>query len=105
MRVTTKIFATAATVGVLLGLNYCSSMDSAISASTYYARILNLIGINITLAVSLNLINGPAGQLDRACRLHGGGGYSATFVTVYYGRAIAGLFGATLDDALEQQWS
>ena len=30
----------------------------------YYARIISLIGINITLAVSLNLINGLAGQFS-----------------------------------------
>ena len=102
MRLTTKILATAATVGLLLGLNYLFEHgfgDFRINA--YYARILNLIGINITLAVSLNLINGLAGQFSIG---HAGfmavGGYSATFVTVYYGRAIAGLFGLTLDDAV-----
>ena len=65
MRVTTKILATAATVGFLLGLNYLFEYgfgDFRINA--YYARILNLIGINITLAVSLNLINGLAGQFS-----------------------------------------
>ena len=102
MRVTTKLLATAATIGLLLGLNYLFEHgfgDFRINA--YYARILNLIGINITLAVSLNLINGLAGQFSIG---HAGfmavGGYSATFVTVYYGRAIAGLFGASLDDAV-----
>jgi branched-chain amino acid transport system permease protein len=101
MRVTTKLLATTATIGVLLGLNYLFEHgfgDFRINA--YYARILNLIGINITLAVSLNLINGLAGQFSIG---HAGfmavGGYSATFVTVYYGRAIAGLFGSSLDDA------
>jgi branched-chain amino acid transport system permease protein len=99
MRVSTKILATAATLGLLLGLNYLFEHgfgDFQINA--YYARILNLIGINITLAVSLNLINGLAGQFSIG---HAGfmavGGYSATFVTVYYGRAIAGLAGASLD--------
>ena len=102
MRVTTKLLATTATIGLLLGLNYLFEHgfgDFRINA--YYARILNLIGINITLAVSLNLINGLAGQFSIG---HAGfmavGGYSATFVTVYYGRAIAGLFGASLDDAV-----
>lgn len=102
MRLTTKILATTATVGVLLGLNYLFEHglgDFRINA--YYARILNLIGINITLAVSLNLINGLAGQFSIG---HAGfmavGGYSATFVTVYYGRVIAGLFGYSLDDAV-----
>src|SRR5688572_20706143 len=101
MRVTTKLLATTATIGVLLGLTYLFEHgfgDFRINA--YYARILNLIGINITLAVSLNLINGLAGQFSIG---HAGfmavGGYSATFVTVYYGSAIAGLFGSSLDDA------
>src|SRR5678810_24470 len=102
MRVTTKILATAATVGVLLGLNYLFEYgfgDFRINA--YYARILNLIGINVILAVSLNLINGLAGQFSIG---HAGfmavGGYSATFVTVYDGRAIAGLLGSSLDLSL-----
>ena len=102
MRLTTKILATAATVGLLLVLNYLFEHgfgDFRINA--YYARILNLIGINVTLAVSLNLINGLAGQFSIG---HAGfmavGGYSATFVTVYYGGAIAGLFGYSLNDAV-----
>src|SRR6476469_4912361 len=99
MRVTTKLLAMAATVGVLLGLNYLFEYgfgDFRINA--YYARILNLIGINITLAVSLNLINGLAGQFSIG---HAGfmavGGYTATYVTVYYGKAIAALVGSSLD--------
>ena len=64
----------------------------------YYARIINLIGINITLAVSLNLINGLAGQFSIG---HAGfmavGGYTATYLTVYHGQAIAALVGGTLD--------
>ena len=63
----------------------------------YYARIINLIGINITLAVSLNLINGLAGQFSIG---HAGfmavGGYTATYLTVYHGRQIAALVGSTL---------
>jgi branched-chain amino acid transport system permease protein len=102
MRLTTKILATAATVGLLLGLNYLFEHGLGdFRFNAYYARILYLIGINITLAVSLNLINGLAGQFSIG---HAGfmavGGYSATFVTVYYGRAIAGLFGSSLDDAV-----
>ena len=57
----------------------------------YYARIINLIGINITLAVSLNLINGLAGQFSIG---HAGfmavGGYTATYLTVYHGQADRG---------------
>ena len=100
MRVTTKILATAGTIALLLGLNYLFEHGLGdFRFNAYYARILYLIGINITLAVSLNLINGLAGQFSIG---HAGfmavGGYSATFVTVYYGRAIAGLFGSTLDE-------
>jgi branched-chain amino acid transport system permease protein len=63
----------------------------------YYARIINLIGINITLAVSLNLINGLAGQFSIG---HAGfmavGGYAATYLTVYHGAGIASLVGGTV---------
>jgi branched-chain amino acid transport system permease protein len=62
----------------------------------YYARIVSLVGINITLAVSLNLINGLAGQFSIG---HAGfmavGGYAATYLTVYHGASIAGLVGGT----------
>src|SRR5512141_235824 len=51
----------------------------------YYNRILILIGINIALAVSLNIINGHAGQFSLG---HAGfmavGAYFAAFLTVYY---------------------
>ena len=54
-------------------------------AMRYYNRILVLMGINITLAVSLNIINGHAGQFSLG---HAGfmavGAYSAAFLTVYY---------------------
>ena len=67
----------------------------------YYARIINLIGINITLAVSLNLINGLAGQFSIG---HAGflavGGYTATYLTVYHGAQIAALFGRTVTDPI-----
>jgi branched-chain amino acid transport system permease protein len=67
----------------------------------YYARVINLIGINITLAVSLNLINGLAGQFSIG---HAGfmavGGYAATYVTVRHGADIAALVGGTLDGPL-----
>src|SRR4026209_1323598 len=100
MRLTTKILETADTVGLLLGLNYLFEYglgDFRINA--YYARILNLIGINVTLAVSLNLINGMAGQFSIG---HAGfmavGGYTATYLTVYHGKQIAETFGRTATD-------
>src|SRR5688572_25860539 len=51
----------------------------------YYNRILVLMGINIGLAVSLNIINGHAGQFSLG---HAGfmaiGAYSSAYLTVYY---------------------
>jgi branched-chain amino acid transport system permease protein len=85
---------------VLAGLNHVFEHGlGPFQINPYYGRIINLIGINITLAVSLTLINGQAGQFSIG---HAGfmavGGYTATYVTVYYGRAIAGLAGSTLAD-------
>ncbi len=59
----------------------------------YYNRILVMMGINITLAVSLNIINGHAGQFSLG---HAGfmavGAYSAAYVTVYhFGPFVSGL--------------
>lgn len=51
----------------------------------YYNRIIVLIGINITLAVSLNIISGHAGQFSLG---HAGfmavGAYGAAYLTVYH---------------------
>jgi branched-chain amino acid transport system permease protein len=97
-----KLLAFAVTVGILLGLNQLFEQGLGdFQINPYYARIINLIGINITLAVSLNLINGLAGQFSIG---HAGfmavGGYTATYVTVYYGTAVTSVFGTTLTDPL-----
>src|SRR2546423_7843756 len=51
----------------------------------YYGEILNLTGISIILAVSLNLITGFTGQFSIG---HAGfmavGGFSSPFLSVYY---------------------
>jgi branched-chain amino acid transport system permease protein len=51
----------------------------------YYNRIIVLLGINVILAVSLNIINGHAGQFSLG---HAGfmavGAYSAAYLTVTY---------------------
>jgi branched-chain amino acid transport system permease protein len=56
-----------------------------IPGMAYYYRIIVLIGVNITLAVSLNIINGHAGQFSLG---HAGfmaiGAYSSAFLTVFY---------------------
>ena len=64
----------------------------------YTGRILMLAGINITLAVSLNLINGFTGQFSIG---HAGfmavGAYSSAYLTVYHAqgweRSLAGAVG------------
>ena len=71
----------------------------------YYAEIMMLAGINIILAVSLNLITGFTGQFSIG---HAGfmavGAYSSVFLTVYYAQAAGAmadrLVGATLAQAL-----
>ncbi len=71
----------------------------------YYARLIVLAGINIILAVSLNLITGFTGQFSIG---HAGfmavGAYSSAYLTVYYAggweHSLAGMLGATLAHVL-----
>jgi branched-chain amino acid transport system permease protein len=71
----------------------------------YYAEIINLTGISIILASSLNLITGYTGQFSIG---HAGfmavGAYSSVFMTVYYSEGLeqwlTGLLGATLAQSL-----
>src|SRR5438874_7650648 len=97
-----KLIRIGLTLGLLVALNYLFEHGLGdFQINPYYARIVNLIGINITLAVSLNLINGLAGQFSIG---HAGfmavGGYTATYLTVNYGRQIAALVGSTLADGV-----
>src|ERR1700704_6757230 len=98
MSVARKLLVVVVTIAILFGLNQIFEYGFGnFQINPYYARIINLIGINITLAVSLNLINGLAGQFSIG---HAGfmavGGYTATYLTVNYGRQIAALAGSTL---------
>src|SRR4026207_2003068 len=93
-----KLAVIAATLIGLLGLNYAFENGVGdFQINPYYARMINLVGINITLAVSLNLINGMAGQFSIG---HAGfmavGGYTATYLTVYHGQQIASLLGSPI---------
>src|SRR3954463_14766470 len=97
-----KLVAIVGTMAVLGALNYVFEYGAGdFQINPYYARIINLIGINITLAVSLNLINGLAGQFSIG---HAGfmavGGYTATYFTVRWGRQIAALAGSGITDPL-----
>lgn len=54
--------------------------------SSYYLQILTLIGINMILAVGLNLISGFTGQLSLGhATFMGLGAYAATLVTLHLG--------------------
>src|SRR3989442_3667347 len=88
-----KIIRIGLTLGLLVALNYLFEYGLGdFQINPYYARIINLIGINIMLAVSLNLINGLAGQFSIG---HAGfmavGGYTATYLTGDHGRQIVPL--------------
>src|SRR5688572_9660872 len=102
MAVSRKLLVIGLVVAALAGLNYVFEYGVGdFQINPYYARIINLIGINITLAVSLNLINGLAGQFSIG---HAGfmavGGYSATYFTVYHGAAVAGLVGGVVESGV-----
>jgi branched-chain amino acid transport system permease protein len=97
-----KLAVIAVGLVVLIGLNQAFEHGIGdFQINPYYARIINLIGINVTLAVSLNLINGLAGQFSIG---HAGfmavGGYTATSLTVYQGAAIARLAESTLGEPI-----
>ena len=65
MGIARKLIVVVVTIVILLGLNQIFEYGFGnFQINPYYARIVNLIGINITLAVSLNLINGLAGQFS-----------------------------------------
>jgi branched-chain amino acid transport system permease protein len=73
-------------VVVLLGVQYLLEHSADYyPAMRYYTRILVLIGISITLAVSLNIINGHAGQFSLG---HAGfmavGAYFSAWLTLFY---------------------
>jgi branched-chain amino acid transport system permease protein len=71
-------------VGTLIAAAY--ALDAVpIAGMAYYNRIIVMMGINITLAVSLNIINGHAGQFSLG---HAGfmaiGAYFSAFLTFFY---------------------
>ncbi len=94
-------------LGVLFVLNglLTGSLVSGISISPYILQVMCLAGINVILAVSLNLINGFTGQFSIG---HAGfmaiGAYSSAFVTVTFGdrvrAALTFLPGFAQDGAL-----
>jgi branched-chain amino acid transport system permease protein len=88
-----NLIVAAVVLGVLFGLDF---VFKANMISQYYVRIIMLSGIAITLAVSLNLINGFTGQFSIG---HAGfmavGAYSSAYFSVNYGAALAESIGGT----------
>src|ERR1700704_4569760 len=78
-------------LAVLYGLNV---VFGGRMISPYFSRILMLSGIAITMAVSLNLINGFTGQFSIG---HAGfmavGAYSSAYFSVNYGARLAAALG------------
>jgi branched-chain amino acid transport system permease protein len=102
-----RIVAALAIVLLLILLNQYMSEEGlfGFGVPPYYGRIIMLAGINVILAVSLNLITGFTGQFSIG---HAGfmavGAYSSAFLTVYYAqaweRSLGGIVGGTVAHAL-----
>jgi branched-chain amino acid transport system permease protein len=85
-------------LAALIGVVYLAWIASEYAAiyfppMRYWNRIIVLVGINVALAVSLNIINGHAGQFSLG---HAGfmaiGGYTSAFLTVTYFSAYVEKF-------------
>lgn len=89
-------------VAILIGATYLIAYsETYFPAMRYYHRILVMMGINIILAVSLNIINGHAGQFSLG---HAGfmavGAYFAAYLTVYH----LGPYVDRFPDGSSEQW-
>src|SRR5204863_8409526 len=81
------VFAALAGLSFLMG-----------SVDPYYLTVIIFIGINITMATSLNLINGYTGQFSLGhAGFMGIGAYSAAMLTTAAGAVLLPLLGG-------QQW-
>jgi branched-chain amino acid transport system permease protein len=80
----------------LLALNglFVGALVPGFALPPYFLQVLCLAGINITLAVSLNLINGFTGQFSIG---HAGfmaiGAYTSAYFTVTFGEALRSALG------------
>jgi branched-chain amino acid transport system permease protein len=85
----------AAVGGVAMGMLYAAGLGVQAGLIEYVQRILLISGINIILAVGLNLINGTTGQFSIG---HAGfmavGAYTAAFVGVHLAPHVAAALGA-----------
>jgi branched-chain amino acid transport system permease protein len=102
-----RLIAALVIVLVLIAMNQYMSEEGlfGFGVPPYFGRVIMLAGINVILAVSLNLITGFTGQFSIG---HAGfmavGAYSSAYLTVYYAgaweRSLAGLVGASVAHAL-----
>src|SRR6266480_3923120 len=102
-----RLIAALVIVLLLIAMNQYMSDQGlfGFGVPPYYARVIMLAGINVILAVSLNLITGFTGQFSIG---HAGfmavGAYTSAYLTVYYAqvweRSFAGLVGVTVAHAL-----
>ena len=102
-----RLLAALVIVLLLVVVNQYMSKEGlfGFGVSPYYARLIVLAGINIILAVSLNLITGFTGQFSIG---HAGfmavGAYSSAYLTVYYAqaweRSLGGIVGGSVAHAL-----
>jgi len=93
-----RLLAALVIVLLLIAMNEYMSEQGlfGFGVPPYYARVIMLAGINIILAVSLNLITGFTGQFSIG---HAGfmavGAYTSAYLTVYYAqaweRSLAGM--------------
>src|SRR5947209_5034753 len=90
-----RMAALIVALGVLLALN---AFIATGRINGYFVRVLLLIGINITMAVSLNVINGFTGQFSIG---HAGfmsvGAYTGAYLSVNAGARLAHAFGLAPD--------
>src|SRR5918994_17364 len=86
-----KLAGVAAILVALVAVNAMMSRAGlfGFGLGAYHTEVLMLVGINVILAVSLNLINGFTGQFSIG---HAGfmaiGAYSSAYFSVTYGKAI-----------------
>jgi len=102
-----RLLAALVIVLLLIVMNQFMSKEGlfGIGVPSYFARLIVLAGINIILAVSLNLITGVTGQFSIG---HAGfmavGAYSSAYLTVYYAggweHSLATLVGASFAHVL-----
>ena len=98
-----RLIAALIIVLLLIAMNQYMSEEGlfGFGVPPYYARVIMLAGINVILAVSLNLITGFTGQFSIG---HAGfmavGAYTSAYLTVYYAQAWERSLGAMLGTSL-----